>query len=222
MKEEFDLIFMDLDMPVMNGPSAAAAIRRLERETNKHVPIIAMTSYDRDIDRQASINSGMDDYLVKGATQKELTEVINKFLGQIAEPEVESALPGQLGDSIYAVDLDSLKNLLGQTELEEVFRLFNSSISTFVESMYLSIEERNASAVNHFANCIKGPTAQMNLDKLTLVLSKIIAASENGDWLRVGQEYLKLRTGFSETLTQMKNMCEPHPHSQAGLVSEVS
>ena len=163
VKNEYDIVFMDLDMPVMDGPSATAAIRKIEAVTLKHVPIVAMTSYDRDVDRDRCMQSGMDDYLVKGATQKQLNEVINKFVKQLVDTDseparlLESQSPAALAAASAAVDIDTLQHLHGKEEMQEVSRLFYSSVNTFVECIELAIDERNADAVNHFAHCIKGP-----------------------------------------------------------------
>jgi CheY-like chemotaxis protein len=221
VKGDYDFVFMDLDMPVMDGLTATAAIRKLEANTDKHVPIIAMTSYDRDVDRQASMKSGMDDYLVKGATQKQLADVVVKFSPRIAAAGEEGAQQGlKVEDVILAVDLNGLRKNLGKEELEEVSRLFGSSISTFVDCMRLAIDERSSDAFGHFAHCIKGPAAAMGLTGMTAIISDMIRASEAEDWLHVGYQYLNLRTNFTAVLTKLKTLCESEPNSN-GLVNEV-
>ncbi len=76
--EEFDLILMDIRMPVMDGIEATRAIRTREKETGSHIPIIAITAYalEEDIDR--FIRSGMDDCLVKPIDFDELNEIIER------------------------------------------------------------------------------------------------------------------------------------------------
>jgi len=60
----------------MNGYEATIAIRQEELKSGKHVPIVAMTSYDRVGDRERCLSVGMDEYLTKGVTQKQLQEVV--------------------------------------------------------------------------------------------------------------------------------------------------
>ncbi len=227
VKNEYDIVFMDLDMPVMDGPSATAAIRKIEAVTLKHVPIVAMTSYDRDVDRDRCMQSGMDDYLVKGATQKQLNEVINKFVKQLVDTDseparlLESQSPAALAAASAAVDIDTLQHLHGKEEMQEVSRLFYSSVNTFVECIQLAIDERNADAVNHFAHCIKGPAASMGLNQLTGIISEMIGAAETGDWTHVRFQYMKLKSNFSQVLVRLKDICGPEHLNASTFVGEV-
>lgn len=63
--DEFDAILMDMQMPVMNGPEATAAIRKLDSETAKHIPIIALTANAYHEDTQKCLAAGMNAHLSK-------------------------------------------------------------------------------------------------------------------------------------------------------------
>jgi len=64
-RESCDLVFMDCQMPVMDGFTATRAIRKTEAKTGAHVPIVAMTANARSEDRARCLAAGMDDYLAK-------------------------------------------------------------------------------------------------------------------------------------------------------------
>jgi CheY-like chemotaxis protein len=64
-KSKYDLILMDIQMPVMNGILATKKIRELELSTSTHTPIIAITANALTGDREACIASGMNDYISK-------------------------------------------------------------------------------------------------------------------------------------------------------------
>ncbi len=76
----FDLILMDCRMPEMDGFQATRAIRELERESGAHVPIVAMTANAMDRDREACLESGMDDFLAKPINIRELRAKLEQFL----------------------------------------------------------------------------------------------------------------------------------------------
>lgn len=63
--QSFDIILMDVQMPVMDGLEAARQIRERERQTGGHVPIIAMTANTLPQDQQMCLQAGMDDHIAK-------------------------------------------------------------------------------------------------------------------------------------------------------------
>jgi len=76
----FDLIFMDVQMPEMDGFEATATIRRQEAlRGSAHIPIIAMTAHAQEGDRNRCIAAGMDDYISKPVSRKTLEQVIARY-----------------------------------------------------------------------------------------------------------------------------------------------
>lgn len=75
--ESWDLILMDLQMPVMNGLEATGLIRALE-SAEQHVPIIAMTTHAMESDRELGREVGIDDYLFKPLTRVSLQEMLSR------------------------------------------------------------------------------------------------------------------------------------------------
>jgi two-component system, sensor histidine kinase and response regulator len=78
--EDFDLVLMDVQMPVMDGLAATAAIRDRERITNAHLPIIAVTAHAMEGDKERFLTSGMDAYISKPIGRAELIEAIASAL----------------------------------------------------------------------------------------------------------------------------------------------
>ncbi|MGL1862177.1 MAG: transporter substrate-binding domain-containing protein [Pseudodesulfovibrio sp.] len=82
-ESHFDLILMDVQMPVMDGLEATRAIRKREQDSNNEkIPIVAVTAYAMAGDREKFIEAGMDDYLSKPVALDALVNVLGKFLGE--------------------------------------------------------------------------------------------------------------------------------------------
>ncbi len=79
--DNFDIIFMDVQMPEMDGVEACKKIREMENKSGsiKKIPIIAMTANTSEDERKKYLEAGMDDYISKPFKQKELVEIFKKF-----------------------------------------------------------------------------------------------------------------------------------------------
>ncbi|GFK92790.1 Autoinducer 2 sensor kinase/phosphatase LuxQ [Fundidesulfovibrio magnetotacticus] len=88
-QEQFDLILMDIQMPVMDGMEATRAIRFNDRfEAIREIPIIAITAYAMTGDREKFLDAGMNDYISKPVDIVELKAIIAKVMGKVNAVEV--------------------------------------------------------------------------------------------------------------------------------------
>jgi two-component system, sensor histidine kinase and response regulator len=79
-KESFDLVFMDVQMPVMDGFEAMAAIRKKEGRGGARLPIVALTAHAMKGDREKCLAGGMDGYLTKPIRPQELDEILRSYV----------------------------------------------------------------------------------------------------------------------------------------------
>lgn len=77
-RQSFDLILMDIQMPEFDGLETTAAIRREEKRSGTHIPIIAMTAYAMKGDRERFLAAGMDGYIAKPVRPEELFKVVER------------------------------------------------------------------------------------------------------------------------------------------------
>ncbi|NDY96777.1 PAS domain-containing protein [Wenzhouxiangella limi] len=121
-----DLILMDMNMPVMDGYAATAAIRAWERQQQQTVvPIIALTASAFPEDRERCLAGGMDDYLSKPVDLQVLNQALRRWLGgcNVTEsvPETGLASPDRRVDwPAFAVAVEALLPLLDQARFDAI------------------------------------------------------------------------------------------------------
>lgn len=202
-KGHFAMIFMDCDMPVMNGYEATQAIRLAELNSGKHTPIVAMTSYDRVGDRERCLSVGMDEYLTKGVTQKRLQEVVQWCLTRSVSPVLETPISsGQEPDE--GLDIDELIKTFGDFELEEILRLFLMSTTTLTSCLQFAIEDHDVESVSHFAYSMKGPCASIGLNQLAKLAADMTTNAEDGNWETCAGQYERFRRLYGQVKNQIE------------------
>ena len=81
-RQAFDLVLMDVQMPVMDGFEATAIIRQNEKGTDRHIPIIALTAHAMKGDQERCLAAGMDDYISKPVQPRALLDLVEKYSKQ--------------------------------------------------------------------------------------------------------------------------------------------
>jgi signal transduction histidine kinase/DNA-binding response OmpR family regulator len=146
----FDLVLMDVQMPVLDGLEATAAIREQEKTTSAHTPIIAMTAHAMKGDQERCLAAGMDGYLSKPIKLDDLDAAITRVLGDkstLVPPASES--PVTLHSALDAVDGDKVF-------LKEVLEVFLKGYPMLVAALRVSIKAGDAQQTERAAHSLKG------------------------------------------------------------------
>lgn len=113
---QFDIILMDCQMPVMDGPAATKLIRAYELEHGlSGIPIIAVTAHAYDEDRRQCFEAGMVDYLTKPYSERELIDVLGKWVKpdnfshtEVSYAAADAGEPGQVGTATLRTDWEAV------------------------------------------------------------------------------------------------------------------
>ncbi len=131
-RERFDLVLMDLQMPLMGGEEATSLIRRREEADGAHTPIIALTAHAMTGDRERCLESGMDGYISKPFQMAELLEAIATHC------EPEGAAPEAATAEFSSIDLAEEADVFDK---ERVLEYFGSNISLLREVVEIFAQE---------------------------------------------------------------------------------
>jgi PAS domain S-box-containing protein len=173
-RQTFDLILMDIQMPEMSGFEATETIRRQERGSGKHLPIIALTAHAMDGDRERCLESGMDGYISKPVRGEELSRAIGSLLA-VTPGGSEAAKRGDEETQLKLFDRTTLlRRLEGDTELlDEVLQIFLSDCPTMLEKIRRAAARRDAKALLFPAHALKGAAANVCASRIHAVALKL-------------------------------------------------
>jgi len=155
--EKFDLVFMDVQMPEMDGLAATRAIRQKETIDGTHLPIYAMTAHAMKGDRERCMESGMDGYLAKPIRFSDVEQTL-------AGLDSEATMPDEKTNEnipIIAVDTwnraDTIERLGGDEDLlRELVEIFVTESPKLLIKLRDAIAASDAEAVMRGAHSIKG------------------------------------------------------------------
>jgi two-component system sensor histidine kinase/response regulator len=147
----FDIVFMDVSMPEMDGLEAARAIRRLEESRGGRTPIIAMTAHAIKGDRERCLAAGMDDYLPKPIDSEKLRRMIDRLVPDVGGP----AASADGGAPVRTEDiLKSFENDWGF--FTEVVEVFCADYPNHLSALRRSAAAADAPAFMRAAHSLKG------------------------------------------------------------------
>ena len=180
-ERKYDAILMDVQMPVMGGFEATAAIRRLEENSGEHIPIIAMTAHAMAGDRERCLAAGMDDYVSKPIQSIVLDAALANAIGlpDAALPETGAET---MSKSAAPFDRNALiESLGGDLELYgEIVRLFLSHYPSELDTLQRDLDSGDAEKLHRTAHSLKGAISNFSAPRATAAARTLEMAVKTG------------------------------------------
>jgi len=177
-RERFDVVLMDVQMPVLDGVAATALIRGAERATGGHVPIVAMTAHAMAGDRDRSIAAGMDDYVTKPIRPDGLVEAVERAADRRAAPAGTEAAPAPI-----VFDRDHAVRRLGGDRrlLAEMLAIFRRETPGLMASVRRAAGAGDIGAVGRAAHALKGSLGTIHAPLALESAGRLEATARAGD-----------------------------------------
>jgi two-component system sensor histidine kinase/response regulator len=190
-KQHFDLILMDLFMPVMNGIEAAQVIRK--NKSRSHIPIIAMTASCTNDDKKRCHDAGIDNSISKPFQGEELFELIEKTIKKSIEKS-------SYDDTCDIIDKDLLLNRVnGDKELlKEVVEIFLKEYPSMLFDIEKAIQDNDTHVLQNSLVTIKSLVSNFSAKSAfnTAVKLEIMAAC--GDLINAEKAYHTLKSEIEQ------------------------
>ncbi len=199
----FDLILMDVQMPVMDGIEATKRTRAHEQSSGQHIPIVAMTARAMKGDRELCIDAGMDDYVSKPVRQQTLYEIFKRIF--VTENQGSTSMSNSAENKL--VDWDSaLAAMDGDQELlSEVATIAAEEIKSNQSEFELRIEdpEPDQVVVRRLAHTLRGSFRALQAAGPEKLAAAVEEAAINADFEKAKTDWVALKASIEAVLDEI-------------------
>ena len=203
-QKDYSIVLMDCQMPDIDGFAATKAIRNMEIDSKRHLPIIAITASAMQSDRESCFAAGMDDYLSKPVDQNKLKVILNKWclkqmketaaLGQMQFNDSGSDEKRQPVD--MHIDMPRLTELYGEDGLNELLQSFLTESDVLLKTIAEARQSKNEREFLAQVHQLKGLAAVMTLHQLEIICKHLEKHARQSAWDAVEPEFEALITNF--------------------------
>jgi two-component system, sensor histidine kinase and response regulator len=196
----YDLVLMDLQMPLMGGLEAAAKIREMESLTGEHTPILAMTAHAAVQDEQRCLDAGMDGYLTKPIHEELLGKEIERVIMKNTS-RVQQALPETANWNVQEL-LERLDN--DRAFLNELLTIFRQDGIHGIENAKKALADHDLPALARHAHTLKGMMRNLLMNGAARVASDLERAAQRSDAMEAGSAMKKLELAMGQLMVEVE------------------
>ncbi|MCX5813797.1 MAG: response regulator [Proteobacteria bacterium] len=203
----YDVIFMDVEMPVMNGIEAVRAIREWEEsEKIRPVPVIALSGHDDDAAKQRCAEAGFTGYLIKPAKREDLLRIVRQSAEANNTPlDFFTGLPPQVSENQSSHPEEKLDYLaIIDPDLEELIPSFLKKMDINISALQESLHNNDFDATKAIAHKLKGSFSIYCFAVLSGVCADIENSVKDGNTDKALGHLVRLKDYFTNLRIEYK------------------
>ena len=199
--EKFDLAFMDVQMPEMDGLVATAAIRKSEKRSDFHLPIFAMTAHAMKGDRERCLAAGMDGYITKPVRFSDIEETLAGLIRENMNSS-PAAAKAESWDRIQALDR------IGGDEqlLRDLCQIFLEESPKLMAKMRHALAAGDCDGLMRAAHSIKGESSYLGAGRTSEAARQLEDMGRNQDLAHAGHTLAELEREISSLQDELKEL----------------
>ncbi|QOR61957.1 response regulator [Sulfurovum sp. ST-21] len=209
LHKTYDIIFMDINMPVMNGVDATRNIR----ERNIDTPVIALTANALEGDKEYYLSQGMNGYISKPIDIEELYAILEEFAGkknitdlktieEKKQEQQEDKIEQQQEEIIHAIMESKERMHFSVSIMRRLFESFLTSAYTDVEDLVAAAEKNDIALIKIKAHGIRGSAMSLNFTEI----GEMCRLLEFGEKIEQKIDYLSLAMELKEKIMDIYNI----------------
>ncbi|HEY8402494.1 MAG TPA: PAS domain S-box protein [Cytophagaceae bacterium] len=196
----YDLIFMDIQMPKMDGVTATKEIRKLKIENLP--PIIAMTAYSMKEDKEKFLLSGMDDYVSKPIKSETLLNKVKEWVkktGQEEEILPVVTQPEEVKEEIFNKEIiDKLRKFANDETMYKIYHQFEIETISQLEECKNSVKNGDFTNILNILHTLKGTAGTLGISRLESRAREIESKLKSNNYSHLSDELNALEETFNE------------------------
>ncbi len=184
VKQPFDIVLMDIQMPDMDGYEATRRIRQMDGAVAK-IPIVAITAHALAGEREKCISAGMNDYLAKPVSLEQIGAVIRLWASKGSAPEEKTAPDVMESDDSYVLDRERVSSFLAISRtqdgfLEGLVKTFRQDVPSRIDALRAAVSAGDVRDLANAAHAMKSSSGSVGAKRMLAMASSLEADARAG------------------------------------------